>query len=171
MRVRQGSGNTQRLLQEAAREPCDVTKGVVSMATSTPPSRNVDSSLDSLKTPTGRLGRVPSTAALSQRSGATQQSGRARHFFRHLGEMYLAMLVGMMALGMLDGAILAAAGTSVSHVKDSAPEAFALVMAFNMTVGMTVWMRYRRHSWAMCAEMAGAMFVPRSPPSSCSGAV
>jgi hypothetical protein len=33
-------------------------------------------------------------------------------------------------------------------------------MAFNMTAGMTLWMRRRRHSWAMCAEMAGAMFVP-----------
>lgn len=33
-------------------------------------------------------------------------------------------------------------------------------MALNMTVGMTVWMRHRRHSWAMCAEMAGAMLVP-----------
>jgi hypothetical protein len=70
------------------------------------------------------------------------------------------MIVGMMVLGMLDGGILAAAGTSVSHVKRLAPEVFALVMALNMTVGMTVWMRHRRHSWAMCAEMAGAMFVP-----------
>jgi hypothetical protein len=74
--------------------------------------------------------------------------------------MYVAMMVGMMVLGMLDRGILAAAGTSVSHVKDSAPEVFGLVMAFNMTVGMTVWMRHRRHSWAVCAEMAGAMFVP-----------
>jgi flagellar biosynthetic protein FliP len=70
------------------------------------------------------------------------------------------MMVGMMVLGGLDGAILSAAGTSVREVKDSAPEAFALVMALNMTVGMTLWMRYRRHSWAMCAEMAGAMFLP-----------
>lgn len=70
------------------------------------------------------------------------------------------MMVGMMVLGGLDGAILSAAGTSVSHVRDSAPEAFALVMALNMTIGMTVWMRYRRHSWAMCAEMGGAMFLP-----------
>ena len=45
-------------------------------------------------------------------------------------------------------------------MRDSAPEAFALVMALNMTIGMTVWMRYRRHSWAMCGEMAGAMFLP-----------
>ena len=76
--------------------------------------------------------------------------------------MYLAMMVGMMVLGIVDGGILTAAGTSVDHVRDRAPEAFALVMAINMTVGMTVWMRHRRHTWAMCAEMAGAMFVPAS---------
>ena len=70
------------------------------------------------------------------------------------------MMVGMMVLGIVDGGILAAAGTSVDHVRDRAPEAFALVMAINMTVGMTVWMRHRRHTWAMCAEMGGAMFVP-----------
>jgi hypothetical protein len=74
--------------------------------------------------------------------------------------MFLAMMVGMMVLGGVDSAILSASGTSVSHVRNSAPEAFALVMALNMTVGMTVWMRYRRHSWAMCGEMAGAMFLP-----------
>jgi hypothetical protein len=33
-------------------------------------------------------------------------------------------------------------------------------MAFNMTVGMTVWMRHRGHSWARVEEMAGPMFVP-----------
>jgi hypothetical protein len=73
--------------------------------------------------------------------------------------MFIAMMVGMMVLGALDRAILAAAGTGVTHVRNSAPEVVALVMAFNMTVGMTLWMRYRRHSWAMCSEMAGAMFV------------
>src|SRR5689334_18760589 len=33
-------------------------------------------------------------------------------------------------------------------------------MATNMTIGMTVWMRHRRHSAAACAEMAAAMYVP-----------
>jgi uncharacterized membrane protein len=55
---------------------------------------------------------------------------------------------------------LSAAGTTVEHVRNSVPEAFALVMALNMTIGMTVWMRYRGHSWAMCAEMGAAMFAP-----------
>ena len=90
----------------------------------------------------------------------TANHAGARHFSRHFVEMFLAMMVGMMALGGLDSGILSAFGTSVRHVRDSAPEVFALVMALNMTVGMTVWMRYRRHSWAMCGEMAGAMFLP-----------
>ena len=66
----------------------------------------------------------------------------------------------MAGLAALDAAVFGAAGTSIPDVKDSAPEVWGLLMAFNMTVGMTLWMRHRRHSWAMCAEMAGAMFVP-----------
>src|SRR5690349_23502378 len=123
------------------------------MATSTPPNRNVDPSHGRLGTSTGQPRRLHSPAAPPQRPAARQQSasaGGARHFLRHLGEMYLAMVVGMMVLGIVDGGILAAAGTSVDDVRDRAPEAVALVMAINMTVGMTVWMRHRRHTWAMC---------------------
>ncbi len=36
----------------------------------------------------------------------------------------------------------------------------ALVMATNMTVGMTVWMRYRAHGWPAVGEMAAAMYAP-----------
>jgi flagellar biosynthetic protein FliP len=84
----------------------------------------------------------------------------ARHFVHHLGEMLLAMVIGMIVLGMLDRGILAAAGTSASHVRDTAPELVAVVMASNMSAGMAVWMRHRGHAWARIAEMAGAMFVP-----------
>jgi hypothetical protein len=98
------------------------------------------------------------------RDGGSHHAGTgfagARHFLRHFAEMFIAMMVGMMIFGGVDAAILSAAGTSIPHIKTSAPEAFALVMALNMTIGMTVWMRYRRHSWAMCGEMAGAMFLP-----------
>jgi cytochrome bd-type quinol oxidase subunit 2 len=86
--------------------------------------------------------------------------GSIRHFAQHLAEMLLAMVVGMMVLGALDRGIVAAAGASVDDLRDGAPELVALVMAFNMTVGMAVWMRHRGHSWARVAEMAGAMFVP-----------
>jgi hypothetical protein len=126
------------------------------MATSTAPDRGVDGRLRSPPTPTGRLEQAQRAA--TGHDGASVAG--ARHFFRHFGEMFLAMMVGMMALAAVDAAIFAAAGTSIPDVKDSAPEVWGLLMAFNMTVGMTVWMRHRRHSWAMCAEMAGAMFVP-----------
>ena len=132
------------------------------MATQTAPRRDVDAQLRSPPISTGRLEQEKSLAMTAERQrghGGASLAG-ARHFFRHFVEMFVAMMVGMMALGGLDGAILSAAGTSVREVKNSAPEAFVLVMALNMTVGMTLWMRYRRHSWAMCAEMAGAMFLP-----------
>lgn len=87
-------------------------------------------------------------------------SAGVRHFLRHLGEMVIAMFAGMMVLGMLDRGILAAAGTAPSHVQRSAPEAVALVMALNMSVGMAVWMRHRGHAWSRIWEMSAAMFVP-----------
>ena len=106
------------------------------------------------------------TSNTGARSLGAVETGRvvsghgARHFLRHLGEMLLAMVVGMMVLGALDRGILAAAGTSASQVRDAAPEVVAVVMAFNMSAGMAVWMRHRGHAWARIAEMAGAMFVP-----------
>lgn len=130
------------------------------MSTGTTPNQNVER----LASPQPLGERALDLATVEPLDGAGGQRvvgvTGARHFFRHFAEMFLAMMVGMMVLGGLDSAILSAAGTSVSHVRDSAPEAFALVMALNMTIGMTLWMRYRRHSWAMCAEMGGAMFLP-----------
>jgi hypothetical protein len=135
------------------------------MATSTAPQRDANARLRSPPALTGGLepDKLLTPTAHPQRAAAGHEGASvagARHFFRHFGEMFLAMMIGMMALAALDAAIFAAAGTSIPDVKDSAPEAWGLLMAFNMTVGMTVWMRHRRHSWAMCAEMAGAMFVP-----------
>ena len=36
-------------------------------------------------------------------------------------------------------------------------------MAFNMTVPMVLWMRYRGHSWERGGEMAAAMNLPLLP--------
>jgi hypothetical protein len=135
------------------------------MSTSTGPNRNVDPNLGSRPSWTRRPdhGRSLSPTAELQHVIASPRRTNAAgtsHFLRHFGEMFIAMMVGMCGLAVLDGLILSAAGTSVTHVRNSAPEVVALVMALNMTVGMTLWMRYRKHSWAMCAEMAGAMFVP-----------
>jgi flagellar biosynthetic protein FliP len=36
----------------------------------------------------------------------------------------------------------------------------AMVMATNMSLGMGLWMRIRRHSWASIAAMTAAMYLP-----------
>ena len=33
-------------------------------------------------------------------------------------------------------------------------------MAIDMTIAMSLWMRYREHSWISIAEMAAAMVLP-----------
>ena len=73
-------------------------------------------------------------------------------FGLHFVEMVVAMLVGMMALGPLWS--WAWPGLSELAVLDT------LVMATNMTVGMGLWMRIRRHSWRQIAEMSAAMYLP-----------
>ncbi len=94
-----------------------------------------------------------STAAIS-RSGHPRSW---RRFGLHYLEMVLAMIAGMAVLGMGERAILAPLGCAalLDHVKFHAP-----IMATNMTVCMTVWMRYRGHGWPATGEMALAMYVP-----------
>ena len=93
----------------------------------------------------------------------------ARHFIRHFGEMFLAMLVGMWVGAAVDGAIFAVGGTSIPDVKDSAPEAWGLLMALNMIVGMTVWMRRRSRSWRCARRWRARCSLPRSSRSCFSG--
>jgi hypothetical protein len=71
-------------------------------------------------------------------------------FLRHLGEMILAMLLGMAVFDVLTGAFRI----------PLEPEVSATSMAGAMTVPMVAWMRIRKHSWRLNAEMAGAMIVP-----------
>lgn len=70
-----------------------------------------------------------------------------RGFWVHYLQMLVAMVLGMVVLGML--------WPSFAIV-----EVNALVMATNMTVGMTAWMLWRRHGIAAVAEMAAAMYLP-----------
>lgn len=79
-----------------------------------------------------------------------------RAFLRHYLEMIVAMLVGMIVVGGAVRGVLALAGAGFPDVA----ELTALEMAFDMSVGMVVWMRYRGHGWAGSLEMAGAMFAP-----------
>ncbi|MDT0317812.1 hypothetical protein [Streptomyces millisiae] len=80
-----------------------------------------------------------------------------RRFALHYVEMILAMFVGMFALDPL----WTAAGLDPSY--DHEPELASLLMAFDMSVGMALWMRFRGHAWAPTLEMCGAMFAPLVP--------
>ena len=83
----------------------------------------------------------------------------ARKFVWHLGGMFLAMVVGMAALDVVFEGTLTLAGTSYAAVEDDAPAAVALILMFNMTVPMLLWMRIRGHEASEVSEMSVAMVV------------
>ncbi|MGI5244356.1 hypothetical protein [Dactylosporangium sp. CA-139066] len=73
-------------------------------------------------------------------------------FALHYVEMVVSMLAGMLLLGPL--------WSWAWPGLDDHPAAAALVMAADMTIGMGAWMRIRRHSWRLIAEMSAAMVLP-----------
>jgi hypothetical protein len=97
------------------------------------------------------------TAAAHHTYEARSGARRVGRFLWHLGEMVLAMLVGMAGFGgvraLLDPTGFAAALREHLDVR-------YLAMAGVMAVPMALLMRYRGHGWARTAEMAGAMVVP-----------
>ena len=96
------------------------------------------------------------TTTLTFGDGATSH-GSKRAFARHFGEMVLAMFLGMVVLGGVAELVFALAGTSLS---DQPGGTQVMLMGFNMTVPMVLWMSYRGHDPARNAEMAASMVVP-----------
>ena len=81
----------------------------------------------------------------------------ARKFALHFAEMVVAMAVGMVVLHPVWMIGLDAAGAAgLMHN----PYTGALIMATNMTVTMSAWMKVRGHRWRPIAEMGAAMYVP-----------
>jgi hypothetical protein len=95
-------------------------------------------------------------ATLNVNAGA-HSAGSKRAFARHFGEMVLAMLLGMMVLGGAAELLFAVAGSSLSVQSGGAQ---VMLMGFNMTVPMVIWMSYRGHAAARNVEMALSMIVP-----------
>lgn len=99
-------------------------------------------------------------AVLNQAHTPSARTGggarRWRPFLRHYLEMLAAMLVGMAAVGGAVRGVLALAGLEYP----ASPELVVLEMAFDMSVGMVVWMRHRGHGWASTVEMTAAMLAP-----------
>ena len=81
----------------------------------------------------------------------------AGRFGLHLFEMCAAMCVGV---AVLDLPFLALAGLAgYSDPITELPELAAVIVAFNMSAPMAVWMRLRHHDWRCIREMSAAMFV------------
>ncbi|SCL45523.1 hypothetical protein GA0070606_0777 [Micromonospora citrea] len=103
------------------------------------------------------------TETMTNTSPRAPHAGHARPdrpraaLVRHLLEMALAMIAGMVLLGPLRTAVGAAVGLAPAFER---PDVGALLMATDMSVGMAVWMRYRRHSWPAVGEMTAAMYLP-----------
>lgn len=95
---------------------------------------------------------------LATMSSKKSKRGPSAQFFRHLAEMYGAMVLGMVILGPLYQLLMR--GLGHPDPAQTLPELSALVAAFSMTVPMVAWMRYRGHSWRSSAEMAAVMFGP-----------
>jgi hypothetical protein len=84
-----------------------------------------------------------------------------RTFLRHLLEMTVAMVLGMVVLGMAFRQLhVALFGTGFDDAWHQHTELAVFAMAFNMTLPMVAWMHHRGHSWERGGEMAAAMFLP-----------
>jgi len=77
---------------------------------------------------------------------------RLSRFLTAYLEMTLAMLVGMGVLGVVWDAVWPGL--------TGRPDAMALTMAFDMTVGMAAWMWVRGHARRHIAEMSAVMVLP-----------
>ena len=81
----------------------------------------------------------------------------AKKFAIHFAEMVVAMAVGMVALHPVWMWALDAIGAAALMRN---PYTGALIMATNMTVAMSAWMKVRGHGWRPIAEMGAAMYAP-----------
>ena len=82
----------------------------------------------------------------------------AAHWFAHLIEMVLVMLVGMQILFGELAAVANAVGYGDPMIR--LPELSTVVMALTMAIPMALWMDYRGHHRRGIVEMSGAMILP-----------
>jgi hypothetical protein len=87
--------------------------------------------------------------------------GHSAHgFLRHLFEMTLAMMVGMIVSATI---FLSAVGMTAAEAMREHAVLFVVLQAFGMTLAMVAWMRHQRHTWRSSSEMAAAMVIPAVP--------
>lgn len=101
----------------------------------------------------GEIGALPEAVA-EVPAVAHPGSDRARH----LAEMVVVMMAGMMVLSAPVAAIARALG--YPDLGTTMPAAATLVMAAEMTVPMALWMAFRGHHRRGVIEMSAVMAVP-----------
>jgi hypothetical protein len=97
------------------------------------------------------------TAAQSEPMTQAAHHLSAKKFTLHFAEMVVAMAIGMVALHPLWMLVLDAVGAAELMRN---PYSGSLIMATNMTVAMSAWMKVRGHRWQPVLEMGAAMYVP-----------
>ncbi|MER5456595.1 hypothetical protein ABT008_17580 [Micromonospora sp. NPDC002389] len=107
---------------------------------------------DALATPGGP---TPSTPTIQGPPATPVRHSRLTPLARHLLEMALAMVAGMLVLGPARAALGGLLGLA-----PATPGVAALLMATDMSIGMAVWMWYRGHPGPAVGEMVLAMYVP-----------
>jgi flagellar biosynthetic protein FliP len=80
------------------------------------------------------------------------------YFVRHFGVMVALMYAGMFVLDPVYEMAVALAG--VDDPWGRLPVLSNIIMAFNMSVPMVLYMRHRRHAWREIVEMSAAMLLP-----------
>ncbi len=89
------------------------------------------------------------------------QAQSTKRFALHFFEMVLVMMLGMFVLGFVFRELhILLFGSGFAAAWDDHVLLAAFAMAFNMTVPMVLWMRYRGHTWERGGEMALAMNLP-----------
>src|SRR5437764_11544408 len=95
-------------------------------------------------------------ATVAHRAGSTHD----HRFLRHLLEMGLAMMVGMIVSAAI---FLTAVGMTAAEGMREHAILFVILQASGMTVAMVAWMRHRQYTWRSSSEMVAAMVVPAVP--------
>ena len=91
---------------------------------------------------------------------ASEPAHDGHGFLRHLLEMGLAMIIGMMVSATI---FLSAVGMTAAEPMREHAVLFVVLQAVGMTTTMVAWMRHRRNSWRSSSEMALVMVVPAVP--------
>lgn len=120
---------------------------------SSPPTANINR----MNTPVKTSSIDPQPTSASRVRKFARKRGPVRNAIQHFVEMVIAMVAGMSVLEPLWTLIGGLSGTTAVLAR---PDVGAIVMATNMTIGMSIWMLYRRHGWRAITEMGAAMYVP-----------